>query len=385
MIMHLSRGLDRRQVRGDSVLHVLASTRLPLLLEFLFLVPGPRLDHLQQLAFEVGMDRVEAELDCLLQDDGLLARCCHWVGKGGEGERRRRPSDHCLPSISISSVAALALLTRWCSASQKAGGFCNSLRRDAAEVLLSSILRSACSFKNFGVGLYFDNDWEFKWPRSERLHPQVAITVDKEGIVDLSSSLALVASGSMTSVASAWLNKLMRSPLVSGRRAPLKSILTCSFVFGLISLLKQLLFVVASRVEVALFDVTASVRHSAGVRNFSRCADKANVGGRQIQAGIICFPDGNAAVACPQVARGTARGAPLGSEGGAWALANLADEFRFLFWPISGGYVFPRSTGPPVDMLFPRKAISTDGLGLGPSVDMFFFPQNHIHRWPSGG
>lgn len=45
------------------------------------------------------------------------------------------PPDHCLPSVSITSLAPLALLTRWCSATQKSGGFCTNLRRGAAEVL----------------------------------------------------------------------------------------------------------------------------------------------------------------------------------------------------------------------------------------------------------
>lgn len=266
------------------------------------------------------------------------------------------PADHCWPSISISTVAVVALLTRWCSASQKAGGFCNNLRRDAAEVLLASVLRSACSQVAFEVPLHFDDEWMFKWPRSEPLHPGVVVSVDKAGVVDLGNWIALVASSPLTSIAAVWLNKLTRSPFASGSQLSLKVMLACSFSAGLESLVRQLLFAVAWRVEMALFaslkvgarnadsfkvktldmwavlgdrtrlghellkHVAASVRHSAGVRNLSRCADKANVGGRQLQAGIIAFPDGKASLAGPQVARKTARRGANRSLGGALGL-----------------------------------------------------------------
>ena len=243
----------------------------------------------------------------------------------------------CLPTISLSTFATVGLLTRWCSASQKAGGLGDNARRAAAADMLASILRSASS-REWSLALYFDDGWMPKWPLSEETAPDITLQVGVDGVVDLRPWSALATSTSQTSVSAKWLRDVLHKPLPVDGREHLSTLLCGSCSFRLPAQFRQIAFAAAKRIDLSLHfslkrgalgndcfkvkttdmwavlgdperlghellkHVAASVRHSVGFVNFSRCTDKANVGGRQLQAGITVFPDGKTSITCPQAA-----------------------------------------------------------------------------------
>ena len=241
-----------------------------------------------------------------------------------------------LPQGAISTQALLMLASRWAGCIPRHGGLSKPSDRAAAKELLDAIVRGGCAIQDFSCPVRFSDDWETGWPAQDHTPAPLELVVLKSGRIDWTSfHSAVLGDLRRHPVSSLWYSALFGATRPATE--PVSDFLVRCISGTASSLADQVCWHLARRIEMCILGaiqgrrlppgafkasaedimsllgfpgklnrellkhILASREASKTETNFCRCTDKSNVGGTQLQAGLLCFGGtGEVSVMCPQ-------------------------------------------------------------------------------------
>lgn len=256
------------------------------------------------------------------------------------GQEQEVDSGKCLSQPSLSTLGMIVVMARLVGCSAQSGGLRDAVARPAVAALLRGVLESCRRMRALTMSASICESWAPRWPCTE---PQAicgaSLVVSATLEVDLSPFVNLRDDPVVGHIAQRWVRKLSldcRPGVVASM--PLDSLLLkVVAVGGLVALAAQLFWHVAQWVELCVWQsllrgqterlsikayymdaaaalgvphrldslilrhVVASIEATRGQVHMSMTVDKANVGGIQLQVGVMVLGDNRSIMACPQV------------------------------------------------------------------------------------
>jgi len=266
-----------------------------------------------------------------------------------------------LPKGALSTLAVVALLTRWAfAANKRRGGLGDDTRAPAYALLRGFLCGTMPGLSHWAITVQCVEKWQPSWPLKGQ--PQgafISMPVNAALLVDVSQLRVKAQSSGDGSLLKKWWKALATG--VNCDTMPLLSMLqVIALKTDCIAMYSQVVWHIARRLEERCFlglnrgyeegsslriavisiedviedtrrlcnelakHVFAGLQHFKPFRNLALTCDKAQVGGLGLQAGAFCSTDGHAALSVIQVGAQPAKTSPL----------RQKKSFRHRFWCI---------------------------------------------------
>lgn len=202
--------------------------------------------------------------------------------------------NRCLPTMAMSSLALLLLISRWAFAAVSSGGLRDDKARDAAAELIQSLVRQACHRgKPEEIEVVVVKDWACRWPRPaadfEAQAPVARFKLLEGGIVDLLDFLD--AKAVKGCVWSQWRKKLLEAGF-SAESPQLDVVAVLRSLVGvamLRALCDQLLWALARQLERSLAEQHRGMLPEGGIASLAFESALVRVGARDMEERLLQY------------------------------------------------------------------------------------------------